>query len=87
MDNSGTQSVMDDRCGDNDMNVEYNLVKKASVPEKITKLPGLTIRFTVKRGVVGFMDGGIDGQGYEIGERVSRYIEDSRLPPSNMTFQ
>ncbi len=28
-----------------------------------------------------------DGQGYEIGEKVSRFIEYSGLPPSNMTFQ
>ena len=87
MDNSGTQSVMDDRCGDKKKEVDHILDKEVVVNDKITKLPGLPIGVTVKRGIVGLMDGGIDDQSYEIGDKVSIFIEYSGLPPSNIIFQ
>ena len=87
MDNIETQSVMNDRCGEKKMDLEYTLDKKPTVPGKITKLPVLPIGFTVNRSIVGLIHGFIYGQGYEIGDKISRFIEDSGLPPRYMNFQ
>ena len=74
MDNIETHAVMDDRYGDKNMELYYTLYNEAVVTEKITKLSILQFGVIVKRGIVGLMNGGIDGQSYKIGDKVSRLV-------------
>ena len=66
LDKNFTLAAVDDRCGNNKKEIEYNLEKEMIVTENITKLPDLSIVVTVKRYIIWLMDGVMDDTSYEI---------------------